>query len=40
MRIEVSPVKYQQLAGDTAGESSLTIRTRVQKARDIQKERF
>jgi len=40
MHIEVPPVKYQQLAGDMGGESSLTIRTRVQKARDIQKERF
>ena len=40
MHIEVPPVKYQQLAGDTGGESSFTIRTRVQKARDIQKERF
>ena len=40
MHIEVPPVKYQQLTGDTGGESSLTILTRVQKARDIQKERF
>jgi magnesium chelatase family protein len=40
MHIEVPPVKYQELAGDSGGESSLTIRSRVQKARDIQKERF
>lgn len=40
MHIEVPPVKYQELAEDTGGESSLTIRTRVQRARDIQKERF
>lgn len=40
MHIEVPPVKYQELAGDLGGESSLTIRSRVQKARDIQKERF
>jgi len=40
MHIEVPPVKYQELAGYSEGESSLTIRSRVQKARDIQKERF
>lgn len=40
MHIEVPPVKYQELTVDTGGESSLTIRTRVQRARDIQKERF
>lgn len=40
MHIEVPPVKYQELVGDSGGESSLTIRSRVQKARDIQKERF
>jgi len=40
MHIEVPPVKYQELAEDTGGECSLTIRTRVQKARDIQKERL
>jgi len=40
MHIEVPPVKYQELAGYSEGESSLTIRSRVQKTRDIQKERF
>ncbi|MFQ5866688.1 MAG: YifB family Mg chelatase-like AAA ATPase [bacterium] len=40
MHIEVPPVKYQELVEDTEGESSLIIRTRVQKARNIQKERF
>ena len=40
MHIEVPPVKYQELTVDTGGESSLTIRNRVQRARDIQKERF
>jgi len=40
MHIEVPPVKYQELAEDTGGEPSLAIRTRVQKARDIQRERF
>jgi len=40
MHIEVPPVKYQELAGDKEEESSLTIRARVQKARDLQRERF
>jgi len=40
MHIEVPPVKYQELAQSTVGEPSSTIRTRVQKARNIQKERF
>ncbi len=40
MHIEVPAVKYQELTLDTEGESSSTIRTRVQKARNIQKERF
>jgi magnesium chelatase family protein len=40
MHIEVPPVKYQELAEDTGGECSLTIRKRVQEVRDIEKERF
>lgn len=40
IHLEVQPVKYLELAGKNHGESSADIRARVQKARDIQKNRF
>ncbi len=40
IHIEVLPVKYSDLNNDEKGESSLHIRERVAKARDIQFERF
>ncbi len=38
--IEVPRVDYEKLADDTSGESSQTVRTRVEAARKIQQERF
>lgn len=40
IHIEVSPVEYNDLKGDTEEETSLTIRERVRKARDIQLNRY
>ncbi|MEN6616193.1 MAG: YifB family Mg chelatase-like AAA ATPase [Syntrophorhabdus sp.] len=40
IHIEVPPVEIRELAGDGREESSATIRERVAKARDIQRERF
>ena len=40
IHIEVPRVDYQKLSGDRLGESSETIRCRVQSARDIQCQRF
>jgi len=40
IQIEVPAVKYDELASKAAGESSLEIRQRVFKAREIQLERF
>jgi len=40
IQIEVPPVKYQELLNDSKGEDSRTIRERVMRARNIQKERF
>ncbi len=40
IHIEVPRVDYQKLSGDRLGESSETIRKRVQSARDIQRQRF
>jgi len=40
IHIEVPSVRYRELAGRDGGESSETIRDRVDGARDIQKERF
>lgn len=40
IHIEVPAVKYQDLASTVGGESSASIRQRVQKAREIQQERF
>jgi len=39
-RIEVPRVDYEKLSGDRVGESSESIRTRVQAAGDIQSKRF
>lgn len=38
--IEVPQVKYERLVGHDEGEESLTVQKRVQKARQIQRERF
>jgi magnesium chelatase family protein len=40
IHIEVPRVDYEKLSGDRLGESSETIRKRVQSARDIQNHRF
>ncbi|MDR3559792.1 MAG: YifB family Mg chelatase-like AAA ATPase [Candidatus Pacebacteria bacterium] len=40
LHVEVPRLKFEKLAGGTSGESSKKIRERVEKARDIQKERF
>lgn len=40
LHIEAPPVRYREMAGEGAGESSTTIRTRVQRARRVQRERF
>lgn len=40
IHIEVPRVDYEKLSGDRLGETSETIRTRVQTARNIQKSRF
>ena len=40
IHIEVPRVDYEKLSGDRMGESSETIRKRVQAARDIQRQRF
>jgi magnesium chelatase family protein len=40
IHIEVTPVPFSQLSDERKGESSLSIRQRVVKARDIQKKRF
>jgi len=40
IHIEVPRVDYEKLSGDRVGESSGTIRARVQAARDIQNKRF
>ncbi|MGE5463632.1 MAG: YifB family Mg chelatase-like AAA ATPase [Syntrophothermus sp.] len=40
IHIEVPRVDYEKLSSDRLGESSETIRARVQKARDIQNKRF
>ncbi len=40
LHIEVPRVKVEKLESDSPGESSRAIRERVQKARDIQSERF
>jgi magnesium chelatase family protein len=40
IHIEVPHVDYEKLSGDRLGETSGTIRARVQAARDIQNKRF
>src|SRR5690349_4757752 len=40
IHIEVPRVDYEKLSGDRLGESSTSIRERVQAARDIQHKRF
>jgi magnesium chelatase family protein len=40
IHIEVPRVDYEKLSGDRLGESSESIRKRVQAARDIQNKRF
>ncbi|NIR51552.1 YifB family Mg chelatase-like AAA ATPase, partial [candidate division KSB1 bacterium] len=40
IHIEVPAVRYKELASDTTGEDSTTIRNRVKKARAVQLERF
>ena len=40
IHIEVPRVDYEKLSGDRVGESSESIRQRVQAARDIQNKRF
>jgi len=40
IHIEVPRVDYEKLSGDRLGESSESIRERVQAARDIQNKRF
>jgi magnesium chelatase family protein len=40
IHIEVPHVDYEKLSGDRVGETSETIRARVQAARDIQNKRF
>ncbi len=40
IHVEVPAVKYRDLTGETSGEDSETIKTRVNKAREVQRERF
>lgn len=40
IHIEVPPVRYKELSGEPTGESSATIRKRVNRAREVQMERF
>jgi len=40
IHIEVPAVKYQDLASTVSGEPSASVRQRIQKAREIQQERF
>jgi magnesium chelatase family protein len=40
IHIEVPSVDYEKLSGDRVGESSASIRVRVQAARDLQTRRF
>jgi magnesium chelatase family protein len=40
IHIEVPRVDYEKLSGNRVGETSESIRTRVQAARDIQNQRF
>ncbi|MDE6690537.1 MAG: YifB family Mg chelatase-like AAA ATPase [Clostridia bacterium] len=40
LQVEVDSVKYEELAGDAEGEKSSEVKSRVERARAIQRERF
>jgi magnesium chelatase family protein len=40
LHVEVPAVKYRDLTGENSGEDSETIKIRVNKAREVQRERF
>ena len=40
IHVEVPAVKYKEMAGEATGESSETVRARVEQARDVQRRRF
>ena len=40
IHIEVPAVKYKEMAGEATGESSESVRVRVEKARAVQRQRF
>jgi len=40
IHVEVPAVKYRDLTGETSGEDSETIKARVNRAREVQRERF
>jgi magnesium chelatase family protein len=40
LQIEVPAVRYRELSGETGGEKSQELRTRIDRARAAQKERF
>ena len=40
LHVEVPPVEYEQLSSRTAAESSAEIRKRVNRARELQRERY
>jgi len=40
IHVEVPAVKYRDLAGETSGEDSETIKARVNRAREVQRKRF
>jgi len=40
IHIEVPAVRYRDLAGETSGEESETVKKRVDRAREIQRQRF
>jgi len=40
LHVEVPRIKFEKLSEDREGENSASIRERVEKARNIQKERF
>ena len=40
IHVEVPPVEYRELTGEEAGETSASIRQRVEAARDVQRQRY
>jgi magnesium chelatase family protein len=40
MQVEVAPVPFEELSGEKDSESSVSLRARVEKAREIQEKRF